>query len=86
MPVTREMAKFSSGMYIASLIGGLPQLILPLIVLSRIGATQAAYWSIAISIAAIIYSLPSTVTQALLPEVSLRPTERRRAAAAGQPS
>jgi len=77
MPVAREMAKFSSGMYIASLIGGLPQLILPLIVLSRIGATQAAYWSIAISIAAIIYSLPSTVTQALLPEVSLRPTERR---------
>ena len=77
MPVIREMAKFSSGMYIASLIGGLPQLILPLIVLSRIGATQAAYWSIAISIAAIIYLLPSTVTQALLPEVSLRPTERR---------
>lgn len=77
MSVAREMAKFSSGMYIASLIGGLPQLILPLIVLSRIGATQAAYWSIAISIAAIIYSLPSTVTQALLPEVSLRPTERR---------
>jgi O-antigen/teichoic acid export membrane protein len=77
MSVTKEMAKFSSGMYVASLIGGLPQLILPLIVLSRIGATQAAYWSIAISIAAIIYSLPSTVTQALLPEVSLRPTERR---------
>ena len=77
MPVAREMAKFTSGMYIASLIGGLPQLILPLIVLARIGATQAAYWSIAISIAAIIYSLPSTVTQALLPEVSLRPTERR---------
>lgn len=77
MPVAREMAKFTSGMYIASLVGGLPQLILPLIVLSRIGSTQAAYWSIAISIAAIIYSLPSTVTQALLPEVSLRPTERR---------
>ena len=77
MPVAREMAKFSSGMYIASLIGGVPQLVLPLIVLSRIGAEQSAYWSIAISIAAIIYSLPSTVTQALLPEVSLRPTERR---------
>ena len=29
MPVAREMAKFTSGMYIASLIGGLPQLILP---------------------------------------------------------
>ena len=64
-------------MYIANLIGGIPQLLLPLIVLSRVGATQAAYWSIAISIAALMFSLPSTVTQALLPEVSLRPTERR---------
>jgi O-antigen/teichoic acid export membrane protein len=77
MSVAREMARFSAGMYVASLIGGVPQLVLPLIVLSRIGATQSAYWSIAISIAAIIYSLPSTVTQALLPEVSLRPTERK---------
>jgi O-antigen/teichoic acid export membrane protein len=75
--VTKEIAKFSAGMYVANIIGGMPQLLLPLIVLSRVGANQTAYWSIAISIGALLFSLPSTVTQALLPEVSLRPAERR---------
>jgi O-antigen/teichoic acid export membrane protein len=75
--VTREIGRFSAGMYSANLIGGLPQLLLPLIALSRVGAQQAAYWSIATSISAILFSLPSMVATALLPEVSFRPTERR---------
>jgi O-antigen/teichoic acid export membrane protein len=75
--VVHDVAKFAVGMYFATLIGGLPQLVLPLIVLSRVGAQQTAYWSIAISIGALLFSLPSIITQALLPEVSLRPTERR---------
>lgn len=74
--VAREMARFSIGMYVANIIGGLPMMMLPLIALSRIGATQSAYWSIAMSMSAILYSLPSMVTSALLPEVSLRPAER----------
>ena len=77
MDVAREMAGFSTGMYIANIVGGLPQMLLPLIAISRVGSQQAAYWSIAISIAAILYSLPSTVTSALLPEVAFRPAERR---------
>jgi O-antigen/teichoic acid export membrane protein len=75
--VVRDVAKFSAGMYVATLVGGLPQLVLPLIVLSRVGAQQTGYWSIAISIGTLLFSLPSLLTQALLPEVSLRPTERR---------
>lgn len=74
--VAREMARFSIGMYVANIIGGLPQMLLPLIALARIGATQSAYWSVAMSMSAILYSLPSMVTSALLPEVSLRPDER----------
>ena len=76
MEVTREIGRFSAGMYVANLIGGLPLLLLPLIALSRVGAQQAAYWSIATSISAILFSLPSMVAQALLPEVSFRPAER----------
>jgi O-antigen/teichoic acid export membrane protein len=75
--VARELGRFSIGMYFSNIIGGLPQMLLPLIALSRVGAHQTAYWSIATSISAILYSLPSMVTSALLPEVSLRPTERR---------
>jgi O-antigen/teichoic acid export membrane protein len=75
--ITKDIAKFSGGMYVASLIGSLPLLVLPLFVLSRVGPQQAAYWSIAIAIATLVTTLPSTVTQALLPEVSLRVSERR---------
>jgi O-antigen/teichoic acid export membrane protein len=75
--VVRDVAKFSVGMYVATLVGGVPQLVLPLIVLSRVGVQQTAYWSISISIGALLFSLPSVITQALLPEISLRRTERR---------
>jgi O-antigen/teichoic acid export membrane protein len=75
--VMRDVAKFSVGMYVATLVGGLPQLVLPLIVLSRVGAQQTAFWAISISIGMLLFSLPSMITQALLPEVSLRRTERR---------
>ena len=75
--VVRDMARFSAGMYLANIIGGLPQLLLPLVVLSRIGPQQSAYWSVAISIAALLFSLPSVITTALLPEVSVRPKERK---------
>lgn len=74
---SRDLIKFSAGMYVANIVGGVPQLILPLIVLSRVGATPAAYWSIAMSIGALLYSLPGAVNSALLPEVSFRPVERR---------
>jgi hypothetical protein len=52
-------------------------LILPLIVLARVGASAAAYWSIAMAIGALLYQVVGSVTNALLPEVSSRPKERR---------
>lgn len=74
---TRDVIKFSAGMYVANIIGGMPSLLLPLVVLSRVGPQQSAYWSIAMSIGSLIFSLPGSITQALLPEVSSRPAERR---------
>jgi O-antigen/teichoic acid export membrane protein len=73
-----ELGRFSVGMYVATIIGGLPQLLLPIVVLSRMGAQQAAYWSIAMTIGMLLYQLPAAVTQALLPEISHRPAERKR--------
>ena len=74
---SQELIKFSAGMYVANLVGGVPQLLLPLVVLARVGASQAAYWSISMSVAAILFTLPGQVTAALMPEVSSRPVERR---------
>jgi O-antigen/teichoic acid export membrane protein len=73
---TREIVRFSGGMYLASIIGGIPQLLLPLIVFSRVGALNAAYWGIAMSVATMLFQLPSMISQALLPEVSHRAAER----------
>jgi O-antigen/teichoic acid export membrane protein len=73
----RELGGFSAGMYLASTIGSLPQLLLPVVALSRLGADGTAYWSIAYTIATLLYQLPSVITQALLPEISSRVAERR---------
>jgi O-antigen/teichoic acid export membrane protein len=73
----RDLGRFSAGMYIASLIGSLPLMIIPIIILSRFGFKQSAYWSIAITIASLLYQLPGAVSQALLPEVAARPSDRR---------
>lgn len=72
----RELGRFSAGMYVASLIGGLPLQLLPILVLSRLGAQASAYWSITLPIGMLLYQLPTAVTQALMPEVSLRQGER----------
>lgn len=73
---TREIVRFSGGMYLAAIVGSLPQLLLPLIVFSRVGATDAAYWGVAMSVATMLFQLPSMISQALLPEVAQRATER----------
>lgn len=72
----RDLGRFSVGMYVASLIGSLPLMVAPIMVLSRFGSRQSAYWSIAITIASLLYQLPGTVSQALLPEIASRPSDR----------
>lgn len=73
---TREIVRFSGGMYLAAIVGSLPQLLLPLIVFSRVGAKHAAYWGVAMSVATMLFQLPSMISQALLPELSHRAAER----------
>lgn len=73
----REIIRFSIGMHIANIIGAIPLLVLPLIVFSRVGAKDAAYWGIAMSVAGFLFQLPGLVSRVLLPEASHRPTERR---------
>jgi O-antigen/teichoic acid export membrane protein len=73
----RELRRFSFGMYVAGIIGGLPLMALPVIVLARFGSSQAAYWSVGITMAMLLYQLPTMVGQALLPEVVHRRSERQ---------
>ena len=77
LTATRKMIRFSAGAYIGGQIGSLPSLLLPLIILSRFGPSQSAYWYTAMAIASMLYQLPGSVAKALLPETSHRPAERK---------
>lgn len=74
----RELGRFSAGIYFATIIGGLPVMLLPVIVLARMGAAQSAYWGIAMTVGTMLYQLPFSITQGLLPEIAVRRKERGR--------
>lgn len=74
---TRELRKFSVGAYIAGLIGGLPAIVVPLIILSRFGPNQNAYWYTAMAGGTVLFGIPSAVSQALLAETAHQPAQRR---------
>ncbi len=77
LAATRKLIRFSAGAYVGGQIGSLPSLLLPLIILSRFGPSQSAYWYTAMAIASMLYQLPGSVAKALLPETSHRPAERK---------
>jgi O-antigen/teichoic acid export membrane protein len=63
-----ELWRFSAGQYVANLIGGLPAMTIPLVVLSQLGRTSVAYWYVAYSMASLFFTLPGVVSRSLLAE------------------
>lgn len=74
---TRDLRRFSMGAYFGGLIGGLPLMVMPIIILDRFGPEQNAYWYTALAVASLLYQLPGSVSQALLAEAAHRPNDRR---------
>lgn len=74
---TRDLRRFSVGAYISNILNGLPQLMLPIIILSRFGSSATAYWYTAMLIASTLTNIPGSISRALLPEASYRASERR---------
>jgi O-antigen/teichoic acid export membrane protein len=64
------MTKFSLGNYIAGFIGGLPVMVLPILITNSIGAKFSAYFYMDMMIANLIYIIPRTTSQALFAEGS----------------
>ena len=69
----RTMARFAFGNYLSNLFTILPTMLLPLIVVSGLNATQAGYFFMAFTIAQTLYTIPVAVTTALLAEGSHSP-------------
>lgn len=68
--VAKQLSKFSIANYISSLISSVPMLVMPILIVSKLGAEPAAYYYMASTVAAILYIIPMATTQALLAEGS----------------
>lgn len=66
----KQMGKFSTINYVSSLVASVPILIMPSLIVSKLGAEQAAYFYMASTIAALLYIIPQATTQSLLAEGS----------------
>lgn len=68
--VVKDIGGYSFGNYVAGFISGLPLLVLPLLVLNQLGAESAAYYYIAMMIAALLFVIPQATSQNVLAEGS----------------
>jgi O-antigen/teichoic acid export membrane protein len=69
------MTKFSLGNYIAGFIGGLPAMVLPILITNIIGAKFSAYFYLDMMIANLLYIIPMATSQSLFAEGSYSETE-----------
>jgi O-antigen/teichoic acid export membrane protein len=73
----RPLLHFSAANYGANILNLLPVLIVPLIILDRLGARAAAYYFVAYQIASLLYAGAYAVGQSLLAEGSHAGADRR---------
>ncbi len=66
----KEGFSFSAINYATSLLTSAPNMLLPIMVLNRVGAEQAAYYYISFAIASILFMIPSSIGTSLLVEGS----------------
>ncbi|MCK5450029.1 oligosaccharide flippase family protein, partial [Candidatus Pacearchaeota archaeon] len=68
--IVHKMGKYSFGNYIAGFIGGLPLMVLPLMITNMIGPETTAYYYMAMMIAGLLFVIPGATTQSLFAEGS----------------
>jgi len=73
--IVKRMTKFSLGNYVAGFIGGLPVMVLPILITNLAGAKFSAYFYIDLMIASLLYIIPTATSQALFAEGSYSETE-----------
>ena len=68
--IIKKIGKYSFGNYVAGFIGGLPLMILPLMILNSLGAETTAYYYMAMMIATLLFTIPQATSQSLFAEGS----------------
>ena len=62
--------QYTSSNYLVSLLWGLPSQLMPTIIVARLGDANAAYFSMAWTMANLLYVIPSAITNSMLAETS----------------
>lgn len=70
LAIIKDMRRFSTANYFASLFIGAPTFVLPLMVVNLLGAEQNAYFYVAWMIAALLFAISTAVSQSLFAEGS----------------
>ena len=70
-----NISKFSVSNYIGYFIGGIHTMILPTLIMNRLGTKESAFFYIDLMIANVLYIIPLATTQALLAEGTHNPSE-----------
>lgn len=68
--IIKKIGRFSFGNYIAGFLGGLPTMVLPLMISNLISPETTAYYYMAMMIASLLFVIPQATTQSLFAEGS----------------
>ena len=68
--VIRDVRKYSISNYVIGLLGAAPSLILPILIVNRLGAKDNAYFYMSSMIASLLFIIPGAVSQSLFAEGS----------------
>lgn len=75
LPAVRRYAFHN---YLGAQLAGIPAAIMPLLIIHRLGAAQAAFFSMAWTMANLLYIVPTSMAQSLMAESAHNPQERAR--------
>lgn len=65
-----QVMHFSLGNYLVGILLGLPMMVFPLIITNHLGSAQAAYYYMAMTMASLLYVIPTATTHSLFAEGS----------------
>lgn len=69
-PIIKDMAKFSIEVYITGMLFNIPRLVFPIIIVNTISKDAAGYFFIAITMASLLYGIPSSIASSFMAESS----------------
>ena len=65
-----DMQKYAASNYVGVILAGMPSQLLPSIIIATLGSPKAAFFSMAWTMANLLYVIPSSITQSLMAESS----------------